>query len=178
MIIALAGRRVDAIDTSDPRFPVQNVGRVSLAVRALLQQQDATAVVSSAACGADLIGLSEAGKLGLRRRIVVPFDRVQFRETSVVDRPGDWGELYDSILDAVEAMGDLVVIDKVVEDQAYSAANRAILEEAIILGQQRAEPVGAALVWDGTSRGKKDYTEEFGAQARNRGLAVFEVVTI
>jgi len=178
MIIALAGRRVDAIDASEPRFPLQNVGRVSLAVRALLQQQDATAVVSSAACGADLIGLSEAGKLGLRRRIVLPFGRQQFRETSVVDRPGDWGELYDSFLDGVEAMGDLVVINKVTEDEAYSAANRDIVEEAITLGRQRVEPVGAALVWDGASRGKKDYTEQFGAQARNRGLAVFEVLTI
>ena len=113
MIIALAGRRVDALDASQPRFPLQNVAKVGIAVRALLQQHNATAVVCSAACGADLIGLAEAGKLGLRRRIVLPFGREKFRETSVVDRPGEWGKLYDTVLDEVEAKGDLIVIEVV-----------------------------------------------------------------
>ena len=67
-------------------------------------------VVSSAACGADLLALEQAGGLGLRRRVVIPFDRERFRAGSVVDRPGDWGGLYDSILDAVGAQGDLVVL--------------------------------------------------------------------
>ena len=178
MIIALAGRRVDAINASEPRFPLQNVERVSHGVRALLEEHAATAVVSSAACGADLIGLSEAGKLGMRRRVILPFPREKFREGSVVDRPGEWGELYDRVLDEVESEGDVVVMQTVNDDEVYSAANRVILEEAIALGRERNETVGATLVWDGVSRGKNDYTEEFGAEARSRGLAVFEVLTV
>lgn len=177
MIIALAGRRVDAPDASQPRFPLQNVEKVGTAVRALLQQHNATAVVCSAACGADLIGLAEAGKLGLRRRIVLPFGREKFRESSVVDRPGEWGKLYDRVLDEVEAKGDLVVIKVEKADDAYSATNRAILEDAIALGQAATEPVTAGLLWDGTSRGDKDYTDQFGAEARTRGLEVFEIPT-
>jgi len=178
MIIALAGRRVDAIHANEPRFPLQNVERVSHGVRALLEEHAATAVVSSAACGADLIGLSEAGKLGLRRRVILPFPREKFRESSVVDRPGKWGELYDRVLDEVESKGDVVVMQTVNDDEAYSAANRVILEEAMELGLQRNESVGATLVWDGVSRGENDYTAEFGAEARKRGFAVFEVSTV
>lgn len=178
MIIALAGRRVDASDASPPRFPLENVDKVSAAVRAVFEQHGATSVVSSAACGADLIGLSVAGKLGLRRRVVLPFSREKFRETSVVDRPGDWGTTYDTILDAVEANGDLVVLDNLGNDDPYLAASRVIIDEAIALGGERDEPVGTALVWDGVSRGTTDYTEKFGAEARNRGLPVFEVLTV
>jgi hypothetical protein len=158
-------------------FPLQNVENVGSAVRAVLQEHSATAVVCSAACGADLIGLSEAGKLGLRRRVVLPSGRAKFRETSVVDRPGDWGSMYDSILDAVEAQGDLVVMANADGDDPYSASNRAILEEAVALGKASSEAVGALLVWDGVSRGADDYTDQFGAEARKRGLDVFEILT-
>ena len=177
MIIALAGRRVDALDAGQPRFPLKNVEKVGIAVRALLQEHNATAVVCSAACGADLIVLAEAGKLGLRRRIVLPFGRKKFRETSVVDRPGEWGRLYDAVLDEVEAKGDLVVIEVEKADDPYSATNRAILDDAIARGQAATEPVAAGLLWDGTSRGDKDYTDQFGAEARKRGLKVLEIPT-
>src|SRR5882672_10452911 len=94
MIIALAGRRVDSADAKQPRFPPRNVERVHTQTRAVLKEKGATALVSSAACGADLIALSEAGQLGLRRRVILPFERRRFRETSVTDRPGEWGRLY------------------------------------------------------------------------------------
>jgi len=178
MIIALAGRRTDATDASRSRFPLQNVEYVSAAVHALLVQQGATALVSSAACGADLVGLTEAGNLALRRRIVLPFDRIKFRETSVVDRPGEWGKLYDTILDEVETKGDLVVLDATGDDDPYSATNRAILDEGIAWGQLRGESVSAVLVWDGVCRGKDDYTDQFGAEARKRGLTVLAIPTI
>jgi len=178
MIIALAGRRVDAINAEEVRFPLHNVERVSNNVGALLEEHSATAVVCSAACGADLIALREAGKLGLQRRVVLPYSREKFREGSVVDRPGDWGELYDSILDEVDEKGGLVILNLAKDDEAYSATNRAILDEAVSLGMKCSETVGATLVWDGSSRGKNDYTEEFGSEARKRGLPTYEVPTL
>jgi hypothetical protein len=178
MIIALAGRRVDAAGAKQPRFPLQNVDMVRTRVRAMLEAQGAKAVVSSAACGADLIALTEAGLLGLRRRVVLPFERKRFRDTSVTDRPGDWGPVYDQVLDEVESAGDLVLMRKTTDDEAYSAANRAILDAAASLANQLHDPVGAALVWDGNSRGDHDITEEFGIEAHRRGLPVVEVKTI
>ncbi len=178
MIIALAGRRVDTADAKDTRFPLRNVETVRSRARAVLQEEGATALVSSAACGADLIALSEADQLGLRRRVILPFERARFRETSVIDRPGDWGLLYDYILDAVEAAGDLVVLECSSDDEAYAAANLAILDEAVTLGKTLHQPVAALLIWNGVSRGDNDLTDHFAVEARKRGLAVTEILTV
>jgi len=177
MIVALAGRRIDAVDAKERRFTMENVELVRKRVREMLKTESATGVVCSAACGADLIALSEAISLGLRRRVVLPFPRARFRETSITDRPGDWGPLYDRVLDDVEASGNLVVLTTS-GDEAYSAANLAILDEAIALAKRLNQPVAAALVWDGSPRGEHDITNEFGVEARNRGLAAMECKTI
>lgn len=175
MIIALAGRRVDAVDATVHRFPLQNVEQVRQRTREILQDHGATVLVSSAACGADLIALSEAGLLGLRRRVILPYGRMRFRETSVSDRPGGWGPLYDQILDEVDSVSDLVILGDGSDEEAYTAANQAILDEAIAIGRSAHEFLIAVLVWDGISSGDHDLTEEFAIEARNRGLEVAEV---
>jgi hypothetical protein len=177
MIIALAGRRIDAADAKEVRFPLANVDIVRMRVRAFLQENAAIALVSSAACGADLIGLSEAGQLGIRRRVIVPFESQRFKQTSVTDRPGEWGALYDSILEAVEPAGDLLVLQNTPDDDAYSLANRAIVDQALALSAGLHRIAIALLVWDGASRGDHDLTEEFGVEARKRGLSVAELLT-
>jgi len=177
MIIALAGRRVDAAEAKDQRFPIQNVDLVRERISTLLQTEGAIALVGSAACGADLLAMSEAGKLGLGRRVVLPFDRKKFRITSVIDRPGDWGALYDKLLDEVVKSGDLLVIPEKSEDEAYTDVNHAIVDEALALRQSLGHPVIGVLVWDGKSRGEQDFTQEFGVYARTKGITVVEIMT-
>jgi len=178
MIIALAGRRVDAADAKQQRFPAKNVDIVRERIRAMLQTYCAAVLVSSAACGADLLALWEADRLGLRRRVVLPFDREKFRTTSVIDRQGDWGSLYDKLLNEVEKGGDLLVIHANSEDNAYAEANHAILDQALSLGQELQDLVTAVLVWDGKSRGEGDLTGEFGVYARHKCVPVIEVMTL
>jgi hypothetical protein len=76
MIIALAGRRVDPPDAKEHPFPgsASNIEVVRERIRTSLKNHGAQVLVSSAACGSDLLVLSEAGNLGLRRRIVLPFE--------------------------------------------------------------------------------------------------------
>src|SRR3977135_3523481 len=109
MIVALAGRRIDTPDADSPRFPLSSIEVVRGQLHKLLSEKEATALVCSAACGADLLALSVAGDLGIRRRVVLPFTREHFRETSVVDRPGDWGSLFDAICEGVSEQGDRVI---------------------------------------------------------------------
>ncbi len=144
----------------------------------MLQTRRAEMLVSSAACGADLLALLEAGDLGLRRRIVLPFHRDRFRRTSVIDRPGDWGFIFDEVVNEVEAGGDLLVIQPSSDDKAYVEANHAIVNEALSLGEKRQVPVVAALVWEGKSGGEDDLTEEFGAYALRMGLPIVNVLTL
>ena len=178
MIIALAGRRVDAADAPEARFPLRNLELVKMRIREMLRAQAATLLVSAAACGADLLALSEAGGLGIRRRVVLPFERERFKETSVTDRPGNWGPLYEKVMDEVEAGGDLVIAKSSAEGKEYVEGNLAIIDEAIRLGREMRQSVTAAMIWDGSSRGDDDITEQFGAEAGKRGLPLIEVRTI
>jgi tetratricopeptide (TPR) repeat protein len=179
MVIALAGRRVDALDAKPPRFPLDNRVMVAQRLRALFQKMGATALVSSAACGADVLAQSEAAAIGLRRRVVIPVEPHKFRDTSVTDRPGDWGPLYDRIVADLRKTGDLIVMATQLEgDAAYTAANEAILDEAEALGRASGQDVYAVLVWDGKTRGPGDLTEAFGVAARQRQHQVLEVLTL
>ena len=109
-VIALAGRRVDAASTGPPRFPLSDIPLVRRRLLDIFVQERALAIVSSAAYGADLLALEEAERLGLRGRIVLPFSTERFRETSVVDRPGNGGSFFDRIVAAAQAAGDLVIL--------------------------------------------------------------------
>lgn len=179
MVLAAAGRRIDPPDAGPARFPLRNVNLVRRRVRALFEGQQATALVTSGACGADLIALDEAGALGLRRRVILPFDRDRFRATSVTDRPGDWGPLYDRLMDEIASRQDLIVLAGAAdENAAYAAVNRRILDEAEGLARLSACGAMAVLLWDGRPRGDDDLTKAFGDCAHQRGLAVLGVSTL
>jgi hypothetical protein len=177
-LVALAGRRVDSESTDPPRFPLTYVPLVRERLAELLQAENATAVVCSAACGADLTALEAAAELGLRRRIVLPFAPERFRITSVVDRPGDWGEVYDRVIADVDAKGDLVVIPPVAGDDsdAYQAANEAIIREAEDLSRP-GERI-AVIVWEGGPRPDADATEAFRKLAEDAGFSQRFVTTL
>jgi hypothetical protein len=177
-VAALAGRRIDAADASAPRFPLANVDIVRDRLAALLRAQRIEALVCSAACGADLIALDFAGRLGLRRRVVLPFAPERFRETSVTDRPGDWGPLFDRVIGEVAATGDVLVLGLDEGDDAtYAAANDAILNEAEAFADDDPSQVVAVIAWEGGSRGEGDLTEAFATAARARNHPVREVLT-
>jgi hypothetical protein len=178
MVLAAAGRRIDADGASPERFPLRNLVRVTGAVEALLRERGPAAVVCSAACGADLIVADRAVSLGIRTRIVLPFTRERFRTTSVVDRPGVWGSWFDRLVDRAASSDDLVVLSHPENDQGYKAANREILAEAETLAIQTGDSdVVALVVWDGKSRGEADLTEDFLKEAQRHGWPTTQVLT-
>ncbi|HKD13457.1 MAG TPA: hypothetical protein VKE71_02835, partial [Candidatus Angelobacter sp.] len=61
---------------------------------------------------------------------------------------------------------------------AYSATNLAILDYATKVAREATLPIAAVIVWDGKSRGKEDFTEQFRNEARSRGIEVVEVRTL
>lgn len=192
MKIALAGRRIDVLQAESPRFPLANAPIVRERLRTLFAARKADTLVCSAACGADLLALSAAKDLGLECRIILPFARDRFRETSVTDRPGDWGSLFDELCQEAEATGNLIILDSAGEDnEAYLAANKRILDEVVLLAQRNIaehRPEGTppdlsegdalvVIVWEGRSRGDDDATAAFANLGRAYGLSVFEVLT-
>jgi hypothetical protein len=177
-VVALAGRRIDAEGTNPPRFSLAHVPLVRKRLAELFITENVAAVVCSAACGADLIALEAAGKLGLRRRVVLPFAPERFRETSVVDRPGHWGEVYDRVIAEVQVNGDLVVLPMVASDDsdAYQAANQAIIRETENLAGPGKRM--AVIVWEGSPRSDSDATEAFRTLAESAGFSQRFVLTV
>lgn len=181
-VIALAGRRIDGPGTDPPRFPLDHVPFVRKRIADLLSEEHTEALVCSAACGADLIALEEAERLGLRRRIVLPFSPIRFRETSVTDRPGNWGPLFDRLVAAAESADDLVILSgQDDDDTAYAAANEVIIKEAEVLarstfGGPRLRLV-AAIVWEGSARVGTDASGGLLTLAKKAGFEERSILT-
>ncbi len=186
-VVALVGRRIDPEPTLTPRFPLDQVDRVSMEVADRLRRIHAVALVCSAACGADLIALEAAQEMGVRTRIILPFSAVRFRKTSVVDRPRPefWGSMFDRVTSIARAHGDLVELDIAESDDAYSAANAIVIDEArrlaIVKDHERLSgslSLIALVVWEGASRGTDDNTNKFAELARQSGFRVEQILTL
>lgn len=173
-MVAVAGRRIDRFGANPARFPIENVPKVQRSVGEALQRMQATALVSSAANGADLIAADWAVRHGIPLQIVLPFPEQEFKRSSVTDRPGDWGSVFELVIAAAKAAGSLTVLAGSQDDSGYLAANATILEIAA-RGDASAK---ALIIWDGRSRGDSDVTAAFSNEARQRGMQVESVSTV
>lgn len=178
MVVALAGRRIDSPDAKQRRFPPENVAQVHDRIAAELKRSSGTALVCSAACGADLLALEAALALNIACYIVLPFDPGRFRKTSVTDRPGEWGEQFDRVLGAgrVEQLDNLGLAED--DPNAYLITNTAILDRAKSLAADPSEPVFAFIVWDQQARDQQDITLAFREQAEARGFQIRDIPTL
>ena len=173
-VLIEAGRRVDAPDAGTARFPPSNVPKVRKRIRELLVREKPTAVVCAAAFGADLLLLDVAGKMHIQQIVLLPSDPETFRQSSVADRPGDWGELYDHVLKTAK-----VEILKVPEGQeGYLQTNLMLLDHGEDLARARGVPAQALVIWNQKSRGSDDVTEHFLKQAKQRHIPVVEISTL
>lgn len=193
-IVAFAGRRIDATDAETPRFPLTQVDVVQKKIEELFRRDNVKTLICSAACGADLIALRVAQKLGINYRIVLPFSPERFRITSVMDRPWtpewNWGVLFDQVIAIAQGKGELVIVETGENRQtAYQTVNHAILNEAVQQGRIQADAstmespqeiheVQAVIAWDGHARGPRDLTLHFAEEARSQGLVVKEILTL
>ena len=173
MVVVLAGRRPDPEGRDDARFPLSAAGAVRLRLRTLWAELRPERLVCSAACGADLLALDEAGRLGIKRTVVLPFSVKAFRRTSVTDRPGDWGPLYDRTVREVDQAGGLLILDCAEGDAAFAAVTDRLVKEAFRAGRD----VVAVAVWEG--RGADDgETGRLIDLAMEQGGRVREVSTL
>jgi hypothetical protein len=174
-VAALAGRRIDAPKARRKQFPEANVPKVKDALSRILREHRLQLLACSAACGADLIALQTALDIGIRCRVVLPFSPLRFRETSVVDRPGDWGPLFDRVIADVKRTGDLIVLKGSSDESAdYHHANEVIVRE---IEETSASEKLAIVVWEGRPRNRTDATESFRSLAHAAGMTELVVAT-
>lgn len=176
VVAALAGRRIDACDAVTEDFPMSRVPLVRARIAQTIKFEDIGLLVCSAACGADLLALDVAAELGVRCRVILPYDSSKFRHTSVIDRPGNWGPIYDRIIRDVAAQGNLIVLGGDVGDsEVYSLANEAIVREASIAASPK--HAIAIAIWEGQPRKGRDATADFCQIAQKEGMSLRTVLT-
>lgn len=174
-IACLAGRRIDAIDADEPRFPLHRAPAIGEAIAAVLVERKISRLVCSAACGADILALEACKALGIPATIILPFSAGVFRDVSVIDRPGDWGPRFDQVIARARAHSDLVELGYAKNDQkAFLGANREIVAHVT---EANVGEKFAILVWEGTTRGEDDATADLAERAWAAGFQVIEVST-
>lgn len=174
-VAVLAGRRADAPDGSERRLPPESEGPVRAAIAELLGGWEVDLLIASAACGADILGLLAAEDLGVRTQIVLPFDVARFRAESVADRGSHWGEIYDRLVDAAAARGDLIVRPHLDAPDPFAANNAEVIDLAFETGATRRL---AILVWDGRPSGEADATADLAERAAAAGFGRRDVVPL
>ena len=173
-VIVSAGRRVDAPDAQTPRFPPTNVDLVRQRIRHLFAKEKPMALVCSGACGTDLLALQVAGERHMKRYMLLGAEPAEFRKTSVTDRPGNWGKLFDEELKTAN-----VEILKVPDGQeGYLETNLKLLDRAEALAKQFGTSAEAVVIWNEQSRGPDDVTDHFLQQAKLRNMPVIQISTL
>jgi hypothetical protein len=174
-VAALAGRRVDPVQGTRCQFPLQNISRVRGLIERELLSHDVQLLVCSAACGADLLALDCAFDLRVSARIILPYDPARFRGSSVVDRPGEWGNLFDRAIENATRIGQLVVLQLRDAEHPFIAVNHRIIHDAVTAAG--GGTVLAIAVWEGKSRGAEDVTADFVDKARAAGCTQRNIPT-
>jgi hypothetical protein len=184
MIVALAGRRVDAPGTESNRFPLTNVEKVKERLRNFFVLNKPAALVCAGACGADLLALQIAREMKIRCSMVIPFAAEVFKKTSVSDRPGDWDDVFDKIYTELNSQGEVIVLNYAEQDPlAYEKTNIEILNRAKMLLQTLAPGTNnnqllALIVWNGEARQTSDITAHFMDNAKQQGFSIQEISTL
>ena len=182
MIVILAGRRIDAEDADARRFPADQVKRVREEIKLFFVENNPDWLVCSGACGADLIALDVTVELNMPAKMILPFDADTFRSTSVTDRKGNWGILFDSIHDELNEKENVIILNFTKDDKdAYEKTNVAILKIADALFKEKetfdptAEKKVALIIWEGAPKNSNDTTDHFRKLAIESGYTIREI---
>ena len=168
VVAALAGRRIDAVGSRVRRFSIDRIDQVRADLKSLFEQEAVELLVCSAACGADLIALDLARKAGIRYRIILPFSVERFRQSSVVDRTGEWGPLFDQLVKDIPDSELIVLPELANDDEAYDHATKEIVRQVAMTATPG---TGLAIaVWEGQPRQGIDGTALFLQLAKDAGL--------
>ena len=173
-VVVAAGRRVDAPDAQAARFPPSNVDAVRQRIQEVFAREKPSALVCSGACGADLLAIEVATERHMKRYVLLGAEPAEFRKTSVADRPGNWGEVFDQAIKTAT-----VEVLKLPEGQeGYLETNLKLLDRAQAVAKQSGTTVQAVVIWNEESRGADDVTDHFLQQAKLRKIPVTQISTL
>ena len=164
-VVVVSGHMVDAPDRPRPRFPPDQVPRVTSEIRQALERLEVgpgTTIVAGGARGADIISSEQALELGAQLHLCLALEPDEFERRSVVMAGTDWSARFRALL--ARATVEVVVNGSAVPAPSglvFERANRRILE----LGRSLAAGTPHALiVWNGQQSGERGGTQDFVAR--------------
>lgn len=147
-VVAVSGHMVDAPDREVPRFPAEQVGRVTREIEASFDAWrvgPATTIVSGGARGADILA-AEAGILrGARVRLCLAVPPSEFQRRSVELPDTDWAVRFRQLLQRTDVEVVTSRHEDVEDGDVFTRANVRIVE----LARSLAPSPHAVLVWNG-----------------------------
>ena len=174
VVLVVSGHMVDTPDRPAPRFPPDQVPRVTEAIRDRLDAWDVgpqTTVLSGGARGADLIVSEEALARGARLRVLLALEPAEFERRSVELPGSDWAERFHRVLDAAK-----VEVLPRGEGDVFERTNAWLVESAC--SQAAGQAPHAILVWDGRAGdgpgGTRDLVRRLGYSGPHERVAVID----
>ena len=159
-VVAFSGHMLDQPGQKRPRFPEKAAEPVKRRIAEILEKLDVRIGYASAACGADVLFHECLQERGGESRVVLPFARKDFLETSVSFAGPAWVKRVEGILSGSSVVEQATRGGYGGEDQLFSYANRLIMGKAILQSRfLETEPLLLA-VWDGARGGKSGGTGE------------------
>ena len=164
-VVVVSGHMVDAPARPRPRFPSDQIPRVTSEIRQALERWGVgagTTVVAGAARGADIIAAEQALDLGARLHVCLALEPDEFERRSVALADTDWSDRFRALLPRATV--------EVVTGEAgpppplglvFERANRRILElgRSLVAGLPH-----AVIVWNGQESGERGGTQDFVAR--------------
>lgn len=164
-VTAFTGNRVDAPDRPQARFPADLAVAAQVAIGEAVTGDSA---ISSAANGGDVLFQEICIARGIAAHVVLPFAPEVFLERSVrTPATGNWETRFWRIWKQTPPDRRHIVTARSGENP-FAACNRAILELAIGLAEERQ----LVALWDGKSSGRPGGTSDMVTRARRSGFSV------
>jgi patatin-like phospholipase len=171
--VVVSGHMVDTPDRNRPRFPPDQVPRVSAAINSAFDRWSVgsgTVLITGAARGADLIAAEHALARSAGVRVVLALPQEEFESRSVALPGTDWVERFRRILERAE----VEVIDGPYDDGAFGRANARMIQVARGLD----ESPYAVVVWNGQEGdgpgGTRDFVQRLGYTAPDEHVCVID----
>jgi patatin-like phospholipase len=164
-VVVVTGHMIDAPDRPDPRFPPDQVRRVTAEAAAALERWGVgpgTTVVTGGARGADIIVAELAHKRGATVQLVLALPAEEFVRRSVDLPETDWTTRFREVL---ENAGDCEVIGPPHDDGVFARANARIIE----LAREIDPAPHAVVVWNGREGDGPGGTRDFVARLGHTG---------
>jgi uncharacterized protein len=176
-VVLASGHLIDAPGRTPPRFPPEEVPRVTAQVRQALEQWGVTAdttVITGGARGADLVVAEEALTRGARIVVCLALPQEEFEQRSVALPGSDWADRFRRLLNAAEVRHLTDQPGVTAGDDVFARTNRWMVEMATTLDPNP----HAVVVWDGKQGdgpgGTRDLVHRLGVDRPDPRICVID----